>query len=431
MKRILALVLASVLLTCSAAVAAFHTAGSDSYPAVAGFRLNLNNLTPLPPLEDFYVAVSGPATVNRAAPTAGVITTELIVLSLTSHHPITVTVRTTPDSTGEIQLGSPPFPATSFFDVFFDIAYTPPGQSTKHYITQQAIRITNPNHTNVKGLHNTWTQQAVPAEIDLFDRDAAVPPGPVVGTISNVWYSPGKTGTMRKLGLSLNGSNGLDTITKVEYKIAPTGSAVPNNKPGALVDVTELWVVDLASNPDCDEVFGDLGLTVTYDRLQMEAKVKRDVIPPHWDGYHKGSVEIWAMSGATKVLLVAKGSLKGSSGVGTHREHLGTAHDTEECMDASHFEGYMEFKILQGRFARRDSTGKLLASTAVKATYAGVYGSGTSSWTPIATDPPPAKPPSGAFRMTVDGVAVMKPDLPETSMSLVGGSVGGGTTTPP
>ncbi len=400
------------------------TAGDDCFESAAVLTLELpdpNNQGQF--LEICAVECTGPTLVRRGAPTTQVTDTviplEIIAMDLRGHLPddlpaplggAAFRLLAGGDSL-ELPPGDPrrtigelrvpqgqPF-GNSFFDVFFEV--TVAGVPT--ILNQNAVRVQ-------KGI-NTVPPFNVPLE-----SNAAVPlvfkvGSQPAGTLHRVWHAPvKKVATEHKHGLSLN-VTGIDRLRKYELSVCPstpskTDPLVRKFEVSAVADLVEDIGLDAGGKPDftapivinteCDEVF-------TQNDMFMEMKWTRNVRLPDWRGFHTGSFRIIRFpSGATKPEIIATGKLAGTHGVETHRPPLSQdaparpdlAH---ECADCAHFEGtIVTGTVMVGRFK-----GGL-----IRATYAGEYLDAVNA--PIPCCPPPVLPPSGKFRMTIDGVVITR-----------------------
>lgn len=402
------------------------TAGEDRFESVAVLTLELpdpNN--PGQFLEVCAVECTGPTLVKRGAPAPQgndtVIPLEIISMNLEGHLPhdlpaplggagfhvragmetLGLPANSPRATVGELRVPQgQPF-GNSFFDVFFEIE-----------IVGSTNRIINPTAVRVQKGINEIPPFNVPLESNAATQLAFQTGGQPAGTLHRIWHAPvKKAATKHKHGLSLN-ITGIDRLRKLEYAVCPStriGPNDPNRKfaVGALADLVSDIGLDAGGKPDfsapivvnleCDEVFAGV------NDMFFEVKWTRDVRFPDWRGYHSGSFRIIRQpSGTTKPIVVAAGKLSGSHGVETHRPPLSQDAPARpdldhECADCAHFEGtIISGTVMVGQFKGGQ----------IRATYAGEYLDAANQ--PIACCPPPVLPPSGKFRMTIDGVVVTR-----------------------
>jgi len=272
-------------------------------------------------------------------------------------------------STGQITSTNNLFPAESTFDVFVLI-----GLPGAFLVNTTALRLTN-SITASPAISQTYTNIG---PVDLADADDT---NTVVGSLIQFALTPAARGSTRHLGISasVTGTNDLGALS---LGVCPgtNGIAVASLR-------GQSFSGPLTPNADCDQALDT--------NILFAAKWNTNVRAPDWRGYHTGRFILFRIGDGGKTNLVGFGTMDGSNGVGTRRAPLEL--DAENCDSCYRFEGK-----LKGRITERGP----LAGARLEATYAGEHLD--SSGDPIGCCPPPATPPQGAFRLTLDGVAVTR-----------------------
>ncbi len=350
-------------------------AGTETFPATATVSIESGGDT------NCVVLLTGTGVFRRGdatGPTTNrVIATEIVSLNLTGAVAGLgeVTLQAGSNlvgiaSTGQITSTNNLFPAESAFDVFVVLGL--PGNS--NFVNTTALRLTN-SITASPAIGQTYTNVG-PVDLALTDDTNTV-----VGSLIRFALTPASRGSTRHLGISasVTGTNDLGILTLATCPTT-TGVAVASLR-------GQFFSGPLTPNAGCDEAFDT--------NILFAAKWNTNVRAPDWRGFHTGRFILFRISPAGKTNLVGFGSMDGSNGVGTRRAPLEL--DAEDCDSCYRFEGK-----LKGRIIERGP----LASARLEATYAGEHLDGNGD--PVSCCPPPATPPQGEFRLTLDGVAVTR-----------------------
>lgn len=352
------------------------TAGTDSFPAAASLTIEFGGAT------NCAVLVTGPCVVQRATPvlsgSTNTIAATIVSLDLTGSDPVWGEVRLTAGSnlvgqasTGQILTTNNLYPATSFYDVFAQIAV-----GGSNYLNQTAVRLTTSVSQNPP-IGSTFTNVFPVALVDAADTNTTV------GTLVQLWWLPSTTGRETRLGFSVDvtGTNTYSSLTAgvcVEPSLPAATFRIRRNEFGGAI----------TPQIGCDEL--------TDTNLLFAAMLDTDLRAPDWRGHHKGNFIFYRLDPPGQTNLVAHGRMEGTHGVGTHRAPLSAT--AEDCSSCRHFEGRLRGKIVE--------KGHPLNGARLEATYAGEYLDDQGD--PVACCPPPARPPSGPFRLTIDGVAAQR-----------------------
>ncbi|MSR65137.1 MAG: hypothetical protein EXS18_05075 [Verrucomicrobiae bacterium] len=204
--------------------------------------------------------------------------------------------------------------------------------------------------------------------------------------------TPRNSGATAALGTRLGFSRNVNgSVTLGTLRMG--ACADPNDVASASVSVAgQTPSATMTVNTNCDETaLISSTNNVLAGATQMQVDWNFNLRAPDWRGTHKGSFSI--LKGNT---VLARGTMEGVNNVGTHRNPPLT-NDCEMCDACDHFEGKLRGKIV----APAQLKGALL-----DATYSGQF-VGTQT-DPITCCPPPNAPPSGSFRMAIDGVVITK-----------------------
>ncbi len=387
----------TIILTILGAVNAFSqttfpkTKGTDQFPAVATITLDLGGAT------NCAVLLTGPCSISRVAVTntgsAYVIATAIASLDLTGTDPVLGTVHLRAGtnflaqaSTGQISSTTNIFlnnkgdlyPADSYFDVFAQIQV-----GGSNWVNQTAVRI-NTQILAIPPLGLTYTNLN---QVDLVDATTSN----TVGQLVQIWLEPGVAGKEARLGFSadVTGTNTFLGPYVSTNSIGAISAGIcddPHEASATIRIRRNSFSGTLTPNTGCDEITGT--------NLLFAAILDTNVRAPDWRGSHTGNFIIYRLDSGGRTNVVAFGQMRGTNGVGTHRAPLST--DSESCDSCSHFEGDLLGKIVDK---------SAFNGASLEATYAGEYVDGSGN--PLPCCPPQPTPPHGAFRLAIDGVAVV------------------------
>ena len=347
------------------------------------------------------VLMTGPVLVRAyGRPVMGgplTIQTEMLSMSLTGFDPMLgmVTLHAGssngfPASVGQLTLNgnnvSNAFPAQSFFDVFFDITYqqinTSGPPTTVIFTNQQPLRIQT-TIGNFPPICFTYTNTTTNPTY-LIDTT-----GQYTAIVSNCWVHSGKSGRETKCAVSLDVTNGFMTpgVAKMTICTNATGAAINNS---VIYNIIRQQLTGQVFPNGCNDC-----LYPCSSPFDFVATWISDLRAPDWRGFHKGT---WKMFCQGTTNLLARGTMEGSNGAGTHRNPLSA--NCENCSECAHFEG-----LLKGGVFNPFSTTPTAKTGTIEATYAGDFLDAAGN--PLPCTPPLPRPPSGPFRMTIEGVEVL------------------------
>jgi|GEM_PF-4772865 len=274
-------------------------------------------------------------------------------------------------SLGQITATNNVFPATSFFDVFAEIEL--PGGT--NLVTATPLRV-QARTTQFPPVSQPYTNAATVVLVSATDTNQ------VVGELTHLWLSPARLGRDELVGISFD-VLGTNTAGTADLQICGTNVATAAK---ATIKRANL-AGPVTINVGCDEALGT--------NLLFAAKWTGSLRAPDWRGFHRGNFILYSLSPSGQTNLFAFGRLEGSNGISTHRSPL--QNGTDDCAACYRFEGKLRGTVI--------AAGSL-AGSKIEATYAGEQLDDNGD--PVPCCPPPSAPPSGPFRMTVDGVATTK-----------------------
>jgi hypothetical protein len=351
--------------------------GVDQFTAAAGLSLELAGQT------NCVILLRGPVSMQRSGYTAVkhqtniTLTTEILSLDMSGSGAGLGTVRLLAGSNavglatlGQIQSTSATnFPAASNFQAFF-LLQLPGGTNL---VNVQPLPLFASINT-VPPISQIYTNTGTAGLVQSTDTNI------VAGQIVQLWLAPAVIGRRTEVGMSFDviGTNTLGTMT---VEVCPEGTATT----ATMSLQSSQYAGPITVSSGCDEL--------TDTNLVFAASWDARLSAPHWRGEHTGRFIIYRLDPRGRTNLVAFGTVEGSMGVGSHRAPLAAA--VEDCAACQHFEG-----ALTGKFVEKGE----LNGAELHGTYAGEYLDETGQ--PVTCCPPPATPPHGPFRMTVDGLVV-------------------------